>query len=58
MLTSRKAALVWADRGEHALNPPWATTDWGYLRLHHGRQGLGILHSWVTTLGQAAIPIV
>jgi uncharacterized protein YecE (DUF72 family) len=39
VLTRRKAALVWADRGEEALNPLWATTDWGYLRLHHGKTG-------------------
>jgi uncharacterized protein YecE (DUF72 family) len=37
VLTRRKAALVWADRGEQALNPLWVTAGWGYLRLHHGR---------------------
>jgi uncharacterized protein YecE (DUF72 family) len=39
VLTHRKAALVWADRYERPLNPPWVTTDWGYLRLHQGRSG-------------------
>jgi uncharacterized protein YecE (DUF72 family) len=39
VLTRRKAALVWADRGEQALGPLWTTADWGYLRLHHGASG-------------------
>ncbi len=36
ILVRRKAALVWADRNEKALNPLWETADWGYLRLHRG----------------------
>jgi uncharacterized protein YecE (DUF72 family) len=36
LLTRRRAALVWADRNEQALNPLWVTADWGYLRLHRG----------------------
>jgi uncharacterized protein YecE (DUF72 family) len=36
LLTRRGAALVWADRGEQPQNPLWVTTNWGYLRLHHG----------------------
>jgi uncharacterized protein YecE (DUF72 family) len=39
LLTHRGAALVWADRAEQPLNPLWATTDWGYLRLHRGKAG-------------------
>jgi uncharacterized protein YecE (DUF72 family) len=39
LLSRRGAALVWADRGEQARNPLWATTDWGYLRLHRGAEG-------------------
>jgi uncharacterized protein YecE (DUF72 family) len=39
VLVRRRAALVWADRGEKPLNPLWATTDWGYLRLHSGATG-------------------
>jgi uncharacterized protein YecE (DUF72 family) len=54
LLTRRKAALVWADRGEQALNPLWATTDWGYLRLHHGKSDwaytTGGLKSWAERL--------
>ena len=36
VLTKRRSALVWADRGEKALTPLWTTASWGYLRLHHG----------------------
>src|ERR1700712_5677378 len=35
-LIAHRAALVWADRGEKPLGPLWKTTDWAYLRLHHG----------------------
>jgi uncharacterized protein YecE (DUF72 family) len=30
------AALCWADRDEEPVAPLWRTTDWGYLRFHHG----------------------
>jgi uncharacterized protein YecE (DUF72 family) len=30
------AALCWADRDEKPVAPLWRTTDWGYLRFHHG----------------------
>jgi uncharacterized protein YecE (DUF72 family) len=30
------AALCWADRDEQPVAPLWRTTDWAYLRLHHG----------------------
>jgi uncharacterized protein YecE (DUF72 family) len=30
------AALCWADREEKPIAPLWRTTDWGYLRFHHG----------------------
>lgn len=36
VLERRGAALVWADSGGRAVTPLWRTTDWGYLRLHHG----------------------
>jgi uncharacterized protein YecE (DUF72 family) len=36
VLEDRKAALVWADSFGKAASPLWRTTDWGYLRLHHG----------------------
>jgi uncharacterized protein YecE (DUF72 family) len=35
------AALVWADRDGQSLGPLWQTTDWCYLRLHHGRDDWG-----------------
>ncbi len=36
MLTSRGAALCWADRGGTEATPLWRTADWGYLRFHEG----------------------
>ena len=36
VLTARRAALVWADRGSEPVAPLWRTADWGYLRLHAG----------------------
>jgi uncharacterized protein YecE (DUF72 family) len=30
------AALCWADRDEKPIAPLWRTTDWGYVRFHHG----------------------
>lgn len=36
VLTVRRAALVWADRGSQPVAPLWRTADWGYLRLHAG----------------------
>jgi uncharacterized protein YecE (DUF72 family) len=36
VLERRRAALVWADAYGSAVTPLWRTTDWGYLRLHHG----------------------
>jgi uncharacterized protein YecE (DUF72 family) len=35
------AALCWADREEKPVAPLWRTTDWGYLRFHHGAEGWG-----------------
>ena len=35
------AALCWADRDEQPIAPLWGTTDWTYLRLHHGSEGWG-----------------
>lgn len=37
LLERRGAALCWADAGSRPVTPRWRTTDWGYLRLHHGR---------------------
>lgn len=36
VLERRGSALVWADSFGQAVAPLWRTTDWGYLRLHHG----------------------
>jgi uncharacterized protein YecE (DUF72 family) len=36
LLTAHRAAHVWSDRGGHPLGPLWRTSDWGYVRLHHG----------------------
>lgn len=41
VLESHAAALVWADRDGRSLGPLWQTTDWCYLRLHHGRDDWG-----------------
>jgi uncharacterized protein YecE (DUF72 family) len=36
VLERRSSALVWADSFGKAVTPLWRTTDWGYVRLHHG----------------------
>jgi uncharacterized protein YecE (DUF72 family) len=36
ILTTRNAALCWADRLGRPLTPLWRTATWGYLRLHEG----------------------
>ena len=41
VLERHAAALVWADRDGRSLGPLWETTDWCYLRLHHGRDDWG-----------------
>jgi uncharacterized protein YecE (DUF72 family) len=38
LLERYNAALCWADRDEKPIAPLWRTTDWGYLRLHHGAE--------------------
>ncbi|MFJ8192454.1 DUF72 domain-containing protein [Streptomyces sp. NPDC096094] len=37
VLTSRGAALCWADVRARPVTPLWRTTDWGYVRFHQGR---------------------
>jgi uncharacterized protein YecE (DUF72 family) len=39
LLERYDAALCWADRDEQPVAPLWRTTDWGYLRFHHGYEG-------------------
>jgi uncharacterized protein YecE (DUF72 family) len=57
LLTEHGAALVWADRDGRSLGPLWQTTDWTYLRLHHGRSGWGYdnrdLQRWAGRLAAA-----
>jgi uncharacterized protein YecE (DUF72 family) len=52
VLEKHAAALVWADRDGRSLGPLWETTDWCYLRLHHGRDDWGYddadLARWAT----------
>jgi uncharacterized protein YecE (DUF72 family) len=56
VLTTRRAALVWADRDSRPVAPLWRTTDWGYLRLHAGGgeqvwpYDEHVLRSWVQRL--------
>ncbi|MFF8779712.1 DUF72 domain-containing protein [Streptomyces sp. NPDC015140] len=37
VLTSRGAALCWADVRARPVTPLWRTADWGYVRFHEGR---------------------
>jgi uncharacterized protein YecE (DUF72 family) len=58
VLRARSAALCWADRDGRPVTPLWRTTDWAYLRLHHGRAtpqpryGRTALKSWVSRLAE------
>jgi uncharacterized protein YecE (DUF72 family) len=58
VLTSRGAALVWADRGGSPQAPLWRTAGWGYLRLHEGtaepwpRYRPATLRAWVKRLAE------
>ncbi|RDI59627.1 DUF72 domain-containing protein [Nocardia pseudobrasiliensis] len=38
VLEAHRAALCWADVRGEAVTPLWRTTEWGYLRLHSGRE--------------------
>jgi uncharacterized protein YecE (DUF72 family) len=55
VLEEHQAALVWADRDGRSLGPLWRTTDWCYLRMHHGRDAWGYderdLAKWASTVG-------
>ena len=59
VLTSRDAALCWADRCGRPITPLWRTASWAYLRFHEGtakpwpRYGSQALRSWVTRLTEA-----
>jgi len=58
ILERHGAALCWADRSGPR-TPLWMTTDWAYLRFHHGRAnprscyGRQALKSWVERLTDA-----
>jgi uncharacterized protein YecE (DUF72 family) len=59
VLTSRGAALCWADRGGKEATPLWRTADWGYLRFHEGnsknwpRYTDGCLREWADRAAEA-----
>ncbi|MBF6352113.1 MULTISPECIES: DUF72 domain-containing protein [Nocardia] len=59
VLERNHAALCWADAGSRPVTPLWRTTDWGYLRLHHGRAepppryGRQALRTWTERLAAA-----
>ena len=36
VLTERNACLGWVDRDDRPISPLWRTSDWGYVRWHHG----------------------
>jgi uncharacterized protein YecE (DUF72 family) len=52
-LERHHAALTWSDRLGKPVAPIWRTTDWGYLRLHQGREefppdyGASALRRWL-----------
>lgn len=58
VLGKHDAALCWADRRSRTLTPLWATTDFGYLRLHEGRSsrsvayGQGAIDSWLRRIAE------
>jgi uncharacterized protein YecE (DUF72 family) len=59
VLTGRRAALCWADRGSRPVTPLWRTADWGYLRFHEGRArpwpryGQAALRAWAARIAAA-----
>jgi len=63
VLVAHGAALVWADRRNHATGPLWQTADWGFVRFHEGvasprpSYGTAALTTWfnrVTTTWSAS----
>ncbi|TVL89274.1 DUF72 domain-containing protein [Streptomyces sp. SAJ15] len=59
VLERHGAALCWADQRGRPATPLWSTTDWGYLRFHHGRAqpwpryGRQSLTTWVRRVADA-----
>jgi uncharacterized protein YecE (DUF72 family) len=59
ILTSRGAALCWADRLGRPVTPLWETAPWGYVRLHEGlasphpSYGDQALRTWIRRIGAA-----
>jgi uncharacterized protein YecE (DUF72 family) len=59
LLTSRGAALCWADRDGRPVTPLWPTADFGYLRMHAGRAspppsyGDRAIDSWLERVARA-----
>ncbi|WP_406513508.1 DUF72 domain-containing protein [Streptomyces sp. NBC_00161] len=62
VLTERRAALCWADRGSRPVAPLWRTADWGYVRFHEGRAdpapryGRTALRSWAERIADTWPP--
>ncbi|MCB5182211.1 DUF72 domain-containing protein [Streptomyces antimicrobicus] len=62
VLSDRGAALCWADRDSRPVTPLWRTTDWGYVRFHHGRAapwpsyGRAALRGWAGRIAEAWPP--
>ncbi|MCM6778736.1 DUF72 domain-containing protein [Nocardia sp. CDC159] len=58
VLEKHRATLCWADVRAHPVTPLWRTAEWGYLRLHSGREQhppryrKQVLATWVERLGQ------
>ncbi|HLL34478.1 MAG TPA: DUF72 domain-containing protein [Streptomyces sp.] len=59
VLTSRGAALCWADVLSRPVTPLWRTADWGYVRFHQGRArpwpryGRQSLETWLRRIAEA-----
>ncbi len=62
VLTSRGAALCWADVRARPVTPLWRTADWGYVRFHEGRAtpwphyGRRSLSTWLDRITSAWDP--
>jgi len=59
VLTTRGAALCWADRLGRPVTPLWHPVGWGYVRFHEGaaqqwpRYGVTALRSWLNRIRAA-----
>jgi uncharacterized protein YecE (DUF72 family) len=59
LLEKHSAALTWSDRLGKPVAPTWRTTDWGYVRLHQGREAFppeytpAVLRRWRARIADA-----